>query len=107
MYSHHRAARAPGRAAPASPVAPSPQYADFAATAILVLTSVGLSLGTMLRVQWSRGELPYWLCAAYNFAWVGFGGRVMGAAYTFAHKEVIGPPPLFATWPLDSPPRLA
>ena len=107
MHSHHRAARAPGRAAPASLVTPSPQYADFAATAILVLTSVGLSLGTMLRVQWSRGELPYWLCAAYNFAWVGFGGRVMGAAYTFAHKEVIGPPPLFATWPLDSPPRLA
>ena len=92
MNSRHRAAR-PGRAAPASPAPPLPQYADFAATAILVLTSVGLSLGTMLRVQWSRGEVPYWLCAAYNFAWVGFGGRVMGAAYTFAHKEVSGPSP--------------
>ena len=33
------------------------------------------------------GSLPWWLVAAYYFAWVGFGGRAMGAAYTFAHRE--------------------
>ncbi len=28
-----------------------------------------------------------WLIIAYYFGWVGIGGRGMGGAYTFAHKE--------------------
>jgi hypothetical protein len=31
--------------------------------------------------------LPLWLIYAYYFEWVGLGGRGMGGAYTFAHKE--------------------
>ena len=64
-----------------------PQYSDFAATALLLLFSVALSFGTVLYWQMKYGYLPVWLIVAYNFAWVGFGGRGMGAAYTFAHKE--------------------
>jgi len=29
-----------------------------------------------------------WLIYAYYFSWVGIGGRIMGAAYALAHKEV-------------------
>uniref|UniRef100_A0A7S4C6P3 Fatty acid desaturase domain-containing protein n=1 Tax=Chrysotila carterae TaxID=13221 RepID=A0A7S4C6P3_CHRCT len=64
-----------------------PQYCDFAATAVFTLASVTISFGTVLGWQLKAGNLPAWLIAAYNCAWVGFGGRVMGAAYTFAHKE--------------------
>lgn len=63
------------------------QYADFAATAVLVLVSVGSAFGFVLRWQLVHGSLPVWLAYAYFATWVGFGGRIMGAAYTFAHKE--------------------
>lgn len=65
----------------------APKYADFGATAAWTLLSVVGWLGVMLYTQLTRGSLPLWLCFAYNCAWAGCGGRVMGAAYTFAHKE--------------------
>lgn len=40
-----------------------------------------------LAEQLTTGSLPWWAIALYYFAWVGLGGRMMGAAYTFAHKE--------------------
>lgn len=64
-----------------------PQYSDFFATALLVLVSSMAAFAAVLRSQLLYGSIPWQLHVAYNFAWVGFGGRVMGAAYTFAHKE--------------------
>jgi hypothetical protein len=46
-----------------------------------------LSLGFVFYWQIAHGSLPWWLIAAYFFAWVGLGGRGMGAASTFAHRE--------------------
>ena len=64
-----------------------PVHADYFATAIFLLLSLGLSLGVVFAWQIGTGGLPLWLVYAYFFAWVGFGGRGMGAAYTFAHRE--------------------
>jgi len=64
-----------------------PQYADFAASAAWTLLSVSSCFAGMIYWQLKHGSLPLWLCFAYNCTWVGCGGRVMGAAYTFAHKE--------------------
>jgi hypothetical protein len=64
-----------------------PVHVDYFATAIFFLLSVTLSLGFVFYWQIAHGSLPWWLIAAYFFAWVGFGGRGMGAAYTFAHRE--------------------
>jgi len=44
-------------------------------------------LNFVLVAQITNGSLPLWLIMAYNFAWVGFGGRTMGAAYTYSHQE--------------------
>lgn len=64
-----------------------PQYSDFFATALLTLLSSTAAFAAVLRSQLLYGSIPWQLHVAYNFVWVGFGGRVMGAAYTFAHKE--------------------
>jgi len=64
-----------------------PKYADFGATAALTLFSVTTAFGLLLRQQLTYGHIPLWMWYAYNCSWAGFGGRVMGAAYTFAHKE--------------------
>ena len=74
-----------------------PQYADFAATALLTCVSSLGALGYALHYQRAHGCLPWQLVAAYNFLWVGFGGRTMGAAYTFAHKEGHNPL-IFQRW---------
>ena len=74
-----------------------PQYADFAATALLTCASSLGALGYALHYQRAHGCLPWQLVAAYNFLWVGFGGRTMGAAYTFAHKEGHNPL-IFQRW---------
>eukprot|EP01041_Mallomonas_annulata_P009353 gene9353-19404_t len=64
-----------------------PLYTDFfAISAITIVTSIS-SFGTVLYWQLTTGSLPWWLVSLYYFAWVGFGGRIMGAAYTLAHKE--------------------
>ncbi|KAL1504318.1 hypothetical protein AB1Y20_010724 [Prymnesium parvum] len=65
----------------------SPKFADFGATALLTLLSVSGFFALILRHQLTHGAIPLWLWFVYNCSWAGFGGRVMGAAYTFAHKE--------------------
>lgn len=62
-------------------------HVDYFATAIFLTVSAVISLGTVFSWQIRFGALPWWLVAAYYFAWVGFGGRGMGALYTFAHRE--------------------
>lgn len=64
-----------------------PRFADFFFQGILVTVSFALSFGYVLHTQLTTGTLSWGLIFAYYFAWVGFGGRVMGGAYTFAHKE--------------------
>lgn len=62
-------------------------HVDYFATAIFLTVGVAISLGTVFVWQIRGGGIPWWLVAAYYFAWVGFGGRGMGALYTFAHRE--------------------
>jgi hypothetical protein len=64
-----------------------PVHVDYFATVIFFSIGTVLALGTVFYWQIAHGHLPWWLIAAYFFAWVGFGGRGMGAAYTFAHRE--------------------
>ncbi len=60
---------------------------DYFATAVFFLAGFLISLTVVFSWQISFGSLPWWLIAMYFFWWVGFGGRSMGAAYTFAHRE--------------------
>ena len=62
-------------------------HADYFAAAILVTIGAAIALAVVFYWQIRFGVLPWWLVAAYYFAWVGFGGRGMGAVYTFAHRE--------------------
>jgi len=62
-------------------------YADYFIQQIFVAASALISFSFAMYWQLTRGELPFWLIYAYYFAWVGFGGRIMGGAYTFAHRE--------------------
>ena len=64
-----------------------PHFSDFFFQGVLIIISFSLSFGYVLNYQLQHGHLPLWLIFAYNFAWVGFGGRVMGGAYTLSHKE--------------------
>ena len=61
--------------------------ADYFATAIFFLAGLLVSLAVVFSWHIYFGTLPWWLIVAYYFSWVGFGGRSMGAAYTFAHRE--------------------
>lgn len=63
------------------------RFADFFFQSILVFLSITSSLAYVTYHQLTYGYLPIWLVYLYYCAWVGFGGRVMGGAYTFAHKE--------------------
>jgi hypothetical protein len=65
-----------------------PEHADFFATVFLLLVNSSISLGFVFYWQLSTGSLPAWLVFAYYCSWVGIGGRIMGGAYTMAHKEV-------------------
>ncbi|CAM9104618.1 unnamed protein product, partial [Ectocarpus fasciculatus] len=65
----------------------NPKHADFFAISLLLLLNYGAAIAVVFYWQLSRGHLPYWLIAAYYFAWVGVGGRMMGGAYALAHKE--------------------
>lgn len=62
-------------------------HTDYFVQAIFVAVSSLGMLSLVLHWQMRHGALPIWLIMAYNFAWVGFGGRTMGAAYTYAHQE--------------------
>lgn len=73
-----------------------PSRVDYFATAIFLLASTLVSLTMVFTWQIENGYLPWWLVAAYYFLWVGLGGRTMGAAYTFAHRE--GHARLYRPW---------
>ena len=64
------------------------EYTDFFATSVLLIISTVASLSVVFYYQFMNGSLPWWLIFCYYFAWVGTGGRIMGAAYALAHKEV-------------------
>jgi hypothetical protein len=62
--------------------------ADFFATSILTIFSTLVSVSAVFYWQLTYGYLPWYVILAYYCAWVGIGGRMMGAAYALAHKEV-------------------
>ena len=64
-----------------------PMHADYFLRAFFLIVSTAIAFGTVTWWQVSHGSLPFWLVFLYYLAWVGFGGRIMGAAYTFAHRE--------------------
>jgi len=65
----------------------NPRHADFFFQACLVNIGWGLPFLYILYQQVKYGTLTWLQIYFYYFAWVGFGGRIMGSAYTFAHKE--------------------
>ena len=87
---------APLRAFAARHIYREPWQVDYFATAVFLLASTAVSLTMVFAWQIANGYLPWWLVAAYYFLWVGFGGRAMGAAYTFAHRE--GHARLYRPW---------
>eukprot|EP00005_Dracoamoeba_jomungandri_P009593 CAMPEP_0174268062 /NCGR_PEP_ID=MMETSP0439-20130205/36035_1 /TAXON_ID=0 /ORGANISM="Stereomyxa ramosa, Strain Chinc5" /LENGTH=435 /DNA_ID=CAMNT_0015355997 /DNA_START=108 /DNA_END=1412 /DNA_ORIENTATION=- len=62
-------------------------YTDFFAISMFFIFSFVVSLGVVTYWQVTYGYLPWWLLFTYYSFWVGFGGRGMGAAYSFAHRE--------------------
>ena len=64
------------------------EHSDFLAMSILLVVNASISFGVILRQQLVCGHLPWWMIFAYYCSWVGLGGRIMGAAYALAHKEV-------------------
>ena len=64
-----------------------PVHVDYFARALLLLLSTAIAFGVVTWYQITRGSLPLWLIFLYYLAWVGFGGRCLGGAYTFAHRE--------------------
>ena len=64
-----------------------PVHVDYFARALLLFVSTVIAVGVVTWWQIAHGSLPIWLIFLYYLAWVGFGGRTMGAAYTFAHRE--------------------
>lgn len=67
----------------------------------MILFAWGVPLIYIIKAQLAQGYLTWWQIYLYNFAWVGFGGRVMGGAYTFAHKEGHNPA-LYKPWIANS-----
>jgi len=65
-----------------------PEYADYFAISLIAMVSALTSLSIVFVYQIQYNTIPIWLLTLYYFSWVGFGGRIMGAAYTLAHKEV-------------------
>jgi hypothetical protein len=66
-----------------------PEHSDFFAISVLLILNAIVSLGAVFYYQLKYSYLPAWLIAAYYCSWVGVGGRIMGAAYALAHKEVL------------------
>lgn len=66
----------------------NPRHADFFALSLIAATSSITSIILMLYYQLKLGYLPYWAFFLYYCQWVGFGGTMMGSAYSLAHKEV-------------------
>ena len=64
------------------------KHADFFATSILTVVNFLIGISVLFYYQLTTGSLPFWLIFVYYCSWVGTGGRIMGAAYALAHKEV-------------------
>lgn len=64
-----------------------PVHVDYFARALLLVVSTVIAVSVVTSYQVAHGYLPFWLIFLYYLAWVGFGGRCMGAAYTFSHRE--------------------
>ena len=64
-----------------------PVHADYFARTLLLVLSTTIAASIVTWWQIAHGSLPIWLVFLYYLAWVGFGGRTMGGAYTFAHRE--------------------
>jgi hypothetical protein len=63
------------------------EYSDYFAISVLLIVNCFFTIGGIFYYQHHHGELPWKLIAAYYCSWVGVGGRIMGAAYTLAHRE--------------------
>ena len=61
--------------------------AAYFTAAVLCSLSTLVMVSIMFTQQVVHGSLPWWLIVIYYFHWVGPGGRMMGVAYTFAHRE--------------------
>lgn len=64
-----------------------PEHADYFVTSVLAIVNTVGGVIAMFYYQLKFNNLPAWLIFAYYCSWVGVGGRIMGAAYTLAHKE--------------------
>jgi hypothetical protein len=63
-------------------------HADFFIMSVVAILNSIVSIGFVFYWQLNYGNLPAWVIFAYYCSWVGIGGRIMGAAYSLAHKEV-------------------
>jgi hypothetical protein len=63
------------------------KYSDFFLTGILGIINSVAGISFVFYTQLTMGYLPWWVIYAYYFSWVGIGGRMMGTAYSYAHKE--------------------
>ncbi len=63
------------------------KYTDFFATQVFFILSTCSSLALIMYYHQTQSSLPFYVIMMYNFAWIGPGGRSMGAAYSIAHKE--------------------
>ena len=64
------------------------EHADYFVMSVLTILNSALFLSIVFYWQIKYGHLPSWLLFTYYCSWVGIGGRIMGSAYTMAHKEV-------------------
>lgn len=64
------------------------EHADYFVMSVLTLLNSVVFLSIVFYWQMKFGYLPAWLLFVYYCSWVGVGGRIMGTAYTMAHKEV-------------------
>jgi len=63
------------------------EYTLYFPMVVLLLFNTLISLSLMFYIQFTYGYLPPYVIFLYYCSWVGLGGRVMGGAYTMAHKE--------------------
>lgn len=66
-----------------------PEHADYFVTQCLSLINSAFMISVVFYWQINYGYVPAWMILCYYCLWVGIGGRNMGAAYSFAHKEVL------------------
>lgn len=65
-----------------------PEHSDYFLISVLTLLNSVIFIGIVFYWQLNFGYLPAWLIFVYYCSWVGIGGRIMGTAYSLAHREV-------------------